>query len=72
MRGPAMSRDNTSRAEVLFPEIDPEITGRLAVDAIHTLYWEACGNAGGVPLVFLHGGPGGGRGTDHAPVSLPL
>ena len=55
-----MSRDNAGRVEVLFPEIDPEITGRLAVDAIHTLYWETCGKSGGVPLVFLHGGPGGG------------
>ena len=48
------------RTEVLFPEIDAEVTGRLAVDARHTLHWETCGNSGGVPLVFLHGGPGGG------------
>ena len=46
--------------DVLFPEIDPYATGRLAVDARHTLYWETCGNHDGVPLVFLHGGPGGG------------
>ncbi len=48
------------RSDVLFPEIDPYATGRLAVDARHTLYWETCGNHDGVPLVFLHGGPGGG------------
>jgi len=48
------------RLEGLFPEIDPYATGRLAVDARHTLYWETCGNPHGVPLVFLHGGPGGG------------
>jgi proline iminopeptidase len=48
------------RIDVLFPEIDPYATGRLAVDARHTLYWETCGNSDGVPLVFLHGGPGGG------------
>ena len=48
------------RSEVLFPEVDPYATGRLAVDWRHTLYWETCGNANGVPLVFLHGGPGGG------------
>ncbi len=52
--------DNPRRTEVLFPEIDPYATGRLAVDARHTLYWETCGNPRGVPLVFLHGGPGGG------------
>jgi len=48
------------RIDVLFPEIDPYAAGRLAVDARHTLYWETCGNHDGVPLVFLHGGPGGG------------
>jgi proline iminopeptidase len=48
------------RSEVLFPEVDPYATGQLAVDTRHTLCWETCGNASGVPLVFLHGGPGGG------------
>ncbi len=49
-----------ARDSVLFPEIDPYVTGRLAVDPPHTLYWEDCGRADGVPVVFLHGGPGGG------------
>ncbi len=44
----------------LYPEIEPRDTGRLPLDAVHTMYWEASGNASGVPLVFLHGGPGGG------------
>ena len=44
----------------LFPEIEPYATGRLPLDAVHTMYWEACGNPTGTPLVFLHGGPGGG------------
>jgi pimeloyl-ACP methyl ester carboxylesterase len=30
--------------------------GRLPLDAVHTMHWERCGNAAGVPLVFLHGG----------------
>ena len=47
------------RTEVLFPEVDPYATGRLDVDPPHSLYWETCGNPEGVPLVFLHGGPGG-------------
>ena len=29
------------------------------------MYWEECGNPRGVPLVFLHGGPGGGIAADH-------
>jgi len=52
--------DNPQLREVLFPEIDPYAAGGLAVDARHTLHWETCGNVAGVPLVFLHGGPGGG------------
>jgi proline iminopeptidase len=44
----------------LYPAIDPYASGRLAVDEIHTVYWEECGNPNGIPVVFLHGGPGGG------------
>ena len=55
-----MPDNPAARDAVLFPEIDPYVTGRLTVDSPHTLYWEACGSAGGVPVVFLHGGPGGG------------
>ena len=44
----------------LFPEIEPRTSGRIALDGLHVMQWEACGNAKGVPLVFLHGGPGGG------------
>jgi proline iminopeptidase len=43
-----------------YPTIQPHVSGRLAVDNIHSLYWEECGNPNGVPVVFLHGGPGGG------------
>ena len=44
----------------LYPEIEPYAAGRIALDGTHVMHWEACGNAKGVPLVFLHGGPGGG------------
>jgi proline iminopeptidase len=53
------TRSSSSDAS-LFPEIEPYATGRLALDALHVMQWEACGNRSGVPLVFLHGGPGGG------------
>ena len=49
----------------LFPSIDPYQTGLLQVDAIHTLYWEQSGNPRGVPVVFLHGGPGAGASPTH-------
>ena len=32
----------------------------LDVDPPHRLYWEQSGNPDGVPVVFLHGGPGAG------------
>jgi proline iminopeptidase len=44
----------------LFPDIEPYAAGRIALDGSHVMRWEACGNPKGVPLVFLHGGPGGG------------
>lgn len=44
----------------LFPPLQPYRSGMLAVDDLHTLYWEECGNPAGVPVLFLHGGPGGG------------
>lgn len=48
-----MSRD-------LYPPIEPYDQGFLAVSSLHTLYYEQCGNPAGKPVVFLHGGPGGG------------
>lgn len=37
----------------------------LPVDDLHTLYWEESGNAQGVPVVLLHGGPGSGTSPQH-------
>ena len=49
----------------LFPAIEPYRSGHLPVDDLHTLYWEQCGNPEGEPVVFLHGGPGGGVSPRH-------
>ena len=48
------------RLRELFPEIEPYSYGKLRVSRLHTLHYEECGNPRGRPLVFLHGGPGGG------------
>lgn len=48
--------------DVLFPPIEARACGHLAVGRPHRLYWEESGNPDGVPVVFLHGGPGGGCG----------
>ena len=53
-----------SRSE-LYPPIEPYRSGMLPVDAVHTIYWEECGNPRGVPVVFLHGGPGSGATPTH-------
>lgn len=49
----------------LFPPIEPYRSGHLPVDGLHTLYWEECGNPQGVPVLFLHGGPGAGLSPKH-------
>lgn len=51
---PSNSRRN------LYPAIEPHASGMLDVGAGHRLYYEESGNPTGKPVVFLHGGPGGG------------
>lgn len=44
----------------LYPEVEPYASGHLEVDSRHSLYYEWSGKEDGHPVVFLHGGPGGG------------
>ncbi len=44
---------------ILYPPIEPFATFMLPVSFLHTLYVEQVGNPNGIPVVFLHGGPGG-------------
>lgn len=53
-----MSTDTTR--DVLYPEIEPYDSGMLDVGDGNAIYWETSGNPDGKPVVFLHGGPGGG------------
>lgn len=46
--------------DVLFPAIEPYARHFVEVGDGHTLYVEECGNPRGVPLLYLHGGPGNG------------
>lgn len=43
-----------------YPPIEPFRSYRLKVSALHEIYVEECGNPAGTPVVFVHGGPGGG------------
>ena len=54
----------------LYPEIEPFDTGLLPLggptaDGVHQMYYEQSGNPKGVPVVFLHGGPGAGANATH-------
>ena len=44
---------------VLYPEIEPTASGWMTTDSVHEVYWEECGNPHGLPVIVLHGGPGG-------------
>ncbi|NVB39945.1 prolyl aminopeptidase [Pseudenhygromyxa sp. WMMC2535] len=49
----------------LYPAISSHESGHLRVSPIHELYWEQSGNPAGKPVLFLHGGPGGGTDPKH-------
>tara|TARA_R110001592_G_scaffold283010_3_gene550876 strand:- start:5869 stop:6843 length:975 start_codon:yes stop_codon:yes gene_type:complete len=49
----------------LYPRIEPHAQGYLDVSGGHRIYWEQSGNPTGVPVIFLHGGPGAGSNPSH-------
>ena len=52
-------------ADHLFPECRPRCVRQMAVGDGHILHVEECGPFDGIPVLFLHGGPGGGCLTEH-------
>ncbi len=44
----------------MHPICEPIRSGLLQVSGIHQIYWEESGNPDGLPVIFLHGGPGAG------------
>ncbi len=50
---------NTARRS-LYPKIEPFDTGRLKVSDLHEIHYEQAGTPDGQPILFVHGGPGGG------------
>ncbi len=45
---------------ILYPEIQPYVSHTIDVESPHKLHVEECGNPQGIPVVFVHGGPGAG------------
>ncbi|MGH3152959.1 MAG: prolyl aminopeptidase [Streptosporangiaceae bacterium] len=52
-------------ARGLYPPIEPYRSGLLEVGDGQEIWWEECGNPDGLPLLVVHGGPGGGCVPDH-------
>jgi hypothetical protein len=44
----------------LYPPLKPYDEGYIKVDGRHTIYYHCYGNKTGKPVLFVHGGPGGG------------
>ncbi len=44
----------------LYPAIKPYVTHSLKVEPPHVLHIEECGDPNGIPVLFVHGGPGAG------------
>ena len=50
---------------ILYPSIEPFSSGLLQVSDLHQIYYEQSGNPNGKPVLFIHGGPGGGTSPIH-------
>lgn len=49
----------------LYPKIKPYATRKIEVDSVHVLYVEESGDPDGIPVLFVHGGPGAGCSPYH-------
>ncbi len=52
-------------SHILYPQQEAFQDGMLDVGDGHQIYWEKCGKQNGVPVLFLHGGPGSGCCAGH-------
>lgn len=57
---PVLKNQDSHPALTPFPAIEPYDFGFLKVSQLHKIYYEQSGNPQGRPILFLHGGPGGG------------
>jgi len=55
---PASAGSDGQGLEFLYPASEPDDCGLLPVGDGHEVWWEASGNPRGVPVIYLHGGPG--------------
>ncbi|MFM2128880.1 MAG: Proline iminopeptidase [Pseudomonadota bacterium] len=60
-----MDQTASLRRTALYPAIEPYESGMLDLDGRHRMFYELSGRPDGVPVVFLHGGPGAGTHAHH-------
>ena len=60
------SERNRTRRSTAADAREEENAGFLRVSPTHTVYYEVYGNPKGKPVLFVHGGPGGGTTPAHA------
>jgi proline iminopeptidase len=60
-----VSMNDTVSPDVLPLPPECSVSGLLDVGEGHRIYYEQCGAAAGIPVIFLHGGPGGGCFPSH-------
>jgi len=56
----------TGSSDISYPLIKPYNVGMLPVGEGHEMYYEETGNPNGIPLLVIHGGPGGGIGRKNS------
>ena len=61
----AEASEGVSKNEFLYPPIKAFKEDYNKVDERHTLYYHCYGNPNGKPVLFVHGGPGGGTDPDN-------
>ena len=49
----------------IYPEIKPNFSELIDTDDGHRIYVERSGREGGIPVIFLHGGPGSSTNANH-------
>ncbi|CAN8071176.1 unnamed protein product [Agarophyton chilense] len=70
MAGTYSNRSNNNEIPLIanrtiYPPIEPYHKDYLQVSKTHKIYYEVSGNRNGVPICFVHGGPGGGTVPAH-------
>lgn len=60
------AKPSDPKDQYLYPAIKPYKEDYLPLDGTHSMWYAEYGNPEGIPIVYMHGGPGGGHG-EHFP-----